>query len=424
MIAPALVILQIFVLLFVVGLIHRYQEKTGTGYLIVFLTSVMVIVQWLSDVGSITFFQGYPIFISSIVFFPSILFGLFLIFLFDGPAQTRKLFYGLLTGEALYAFSVIALSLTGIFPSYFQLNTSWFQNHIFSTIAVVADFYFITFLWSFMSKNSSWIMAKIAFVFLGVNLLDTTIFVLGAFWGTPAMLTILLTDYIVRIVLSLLIIPIAYLYIQIEKKGRGFQIETRYPWSILATHQEATEGLKEANKKIDDLERTKTRLEEMSIVADKTISGVTIANEKGEITWINESFSKNTGYELGDVVGHRREEILTGKDTDPRDTKRFIDGIKEKKPFFVEILNYKKNGDPIWLHIEVTPILENDQVVKFIAVESDITRLKQITVKYEETNRYLSEMNEAMIGRELKMTELKKEIEEYKEKLTLLQSRQ
>ena len=417
MIAPAMVVLQIFLLLFVVGLIHRYQHKTGTGYLIVFLTAVMVIVQWLSDVGSITFFQGFPIFISSIVFFPSILFGLFLIFVFDGATETRKLFYGLLTGEALYAFSVIALSLTGIFPSYFQLNTGWFQNHIFSTLAVVADFYFITLMWSYMSKNSSFLIAKIAFVFLGVNLLDTTIFVVGAFWGNPAMINILRTDYIVRIVLSLLLIPTAYVYIQLERKIRGFQIETRYPWSILATHKESTEVLKEANKKIDDLERTKARLEEMSIVADKTISGVTIANAKGEITWINESFSKNTGYDLSDVVGHRRQEILTGKDTDQKDTNRFVDGMKEKKPFFVEILNYKKNGDPIWLHIEVTPIIENDQVIKFIAVESDITKLKQITVKYEETNRYLSEMNEAMIGRELKMSELKKEIEEYKQML-------
>lgn len=421
-----ILVAQVIFLLFLVGAAHLFSHKNqryGTNILISFLTITMVIVQWTSDLGSVTYFLGYPLFISSIVFFPAILLGLFLIFVFDGPVITRQLFYSLILGGVNYMAAVIFLNLLGVLPEYLKLNYTWFSNHFFSTLAVVADFYLVTYFWSLFSKSDKWLFAKIFIIVFGVTYVDTIIFVLGAFWRNSDLYSILKTDLSSRAILSLVIIPFAYLYVVYQKKNNSFHLENRYPWSVTETSSETSLELAEAEKKIAELEKIKSDLTEMSLVANKTTSSVLVTNYVGEITWVNEGFTNMTGFTLNEVVGRTRSGILMGKDTKPSDRDKLYLALTSTEPKILEILNYKKDGSELWLNISITPILDDNKVQKYILVESDITTSKNSKIEIEkanikliESNNELTSLNQMMVNRELKMIELKNELEALKSK--------
>lgn len=265
MIILLLIFLELIWLLLIVGISHWVRKKIGIEQLIVLLVVVVVIVQWLSDLGTVVIFQGFPIFISSVVFFPAVLLGLFLIFVFDGPVATRRLFFGLLIGEILYMISVIGLYCLALLPDYLKLDHVWFLNHSFSTLAVIADFYFLTYVWSVLSKKDEWLLLKVLGVFLVVCWIDTIVFVLGAYGGNGDIWEILQVDLISRAILALIIGPFAYFYILLEKKRVGFQLEARYPWSVTVLEKEAAEQLKKAEQRISQLECMQLQLKETEV---------------------------------------------------------------------------------------------------------------------------------------------------------------
>jgi PAS domain S-box-containing protein len=196
---------------------------------------------------------------------------------------------------------------------------------------------------------------------------------------------------------------------------KGFLLATRYPWSIQETSAEAKEKLRVATEKISKLEELQQQLQEMSLVADRTSSGVVVSDANGLITWVNEGFTKMTGYSQEDVRGKRRLELSDKQPTDTEEAGQFQAGIESRKSFSVELSNIKKNGARHWIHMDVTPIFEAGTLTKYISIESDVTPLHETQEQLEKANKQLQESNDYMVGRELKMAELKKEIARLKE---------
>jgi len=120
-------------------------------------------------------------------------------------------------------------------------------------------------------------------------------------------------------------------------------------------------------------ERT-SDLERLSLVASKTTNAVVITDAAGVIEWVNEGFTRITGYGLDDVIGRKPGEVLQGPDTDPETTERMREKIAHTEPFQEVILNYHKSGESYWTEINCNPIFdENGQHSGFIAIESDVT---------------------------------------------------
>ena len=124
--------------------------------------------------------------------------------------------------------------------------------------------------------------------------------------------------------------------------------------------------------------RSKQELEKLSLVASKTINGVVILDPEGQTEWINEGFTKTTGYTPSEIVGKYPGSILAGEETDPATESKIREGLMQDKPFTEEVLSYKKSGEKIWLSLDFTPILnEAGEVTNFIVLETDITFRKK-----------------------------------------------
>jgi PAS domain S-box-containing protein len=71
----------------------------------------------------------------------------------------------------------------------------------------------------------------------------------------------------------------------------------------------------------------------------------------------NESFCALTGYSRDEVLG-RNCRFLAGPETEPWLTETLRTGIRLRQPVMVEILNYRKNGQPFRNAVMVAPVFD------------------------------------------------------------------
>ncbi len=112
----------------------------------------------------------------------------------------------------------------------------------------------------------------------------------------------------------------------------------------------------------------------LSIIAEKTDNAVIITDANGLVLWVNQGFTKISGYTIEEVKGKKPGHILQGKDTNPETVQRIRSYIKDKIPFRENILNYDKDGTPYWIQLNVTPVFNDfGELTNFIAFELDVT---------------------------------------------------
>jgi PAS domain S-box-containing protein len=131
-------------------------------------------------------------------------------------------------------------------------------------------------------------------------------------------------------------------------------------------------------QEFNNMAANRKELERLSLVVNMTSSAIILTDKEGRIEWVNEGFTRSTGYTLEEAVGKKPGALLQGPDTDPATVQRIREKLRSKQPFTEEILNYTKQGEPYWLSLNITPTLDqNGNVTQFIAVESDVTERKQ-----------------------------------------------
>jgi PAS domain S-box-containing protein len=133
---------------------------------------------------------------------------------------------------------------------------------------------------------------------------------------------------------------------------------------------------------IEDISVQKAKEEQLRIlssIAAENTHGVVIADDAGKVEWINKSFEKITGYTLEEMKGKKPGHKLQGPETNPETVAYIKTQIEKGEPFVCEILNYHKNGTKYWLRLQGQALKdERDNVVKYFAIEEDITREKEL----------------------------------------------
>jgi PAS domain S-box-containing protein len=89
-----------------------------------------------------------------------------------------------------------------------------------------------------------------------------------------------------------------------------------------------------------------------------TSPGLVVCNLNGLVQWINPTFIEMCGYSLEELHGKRLGPILQGEKTDRATAARMRRAVHEHRPCQETILNYRKNGEPYWVEIAMTPILD------------------------------------------------------------------
>ncbi|TVQ67421.1 MAG: PAS domain S-box protein, partial [Oceanospirillales bacterium] len=123
--------------------------------------------------------------------------------------------------------------------------------------------------------------------------------------------------------------------------------------------------------------------EMLSLVANETDNSVIITDPQGLVEYVNNGFERITGYSFEEIRGKKPGSLLQGKETDPNTVERIRQRIREKKPFYDEILNYSKSGDPYWISLSINPVFdERGHVKNFISIQANITAVKQMALDF------------------------------------------
>ena len=96
------------------------------------------------------------------------------------------------------------------------------------------------------------------------------------------------------------------------------------------------------------------------------------------ILYVNQAFTKLTGYEPEEVLG-QSPRMLQGANTDLETSKRIRRALEEKKSIVVEMINYGKNGKEYWVELSISPVLnDKGECTFFVSIEKDITERKKM----------------------------------------------
>jgi len=113
---------------------------------------------------------------------------------------------------------------------------------------------------------------------------------------------------------------------------------------------------------------------------DNAKEGITISDARlpdNPLIYVNKGYLKMTGYTFEEAID-RNCRYLQGVDSDPAVIKVIGAAIQDRVGIQVEIMNYRKGGEPFWNYLSITPIF-NDQkeLTHFIGIQDDITELKK-----------------------------------------------
>ncbi|MBA3590215.1 CHASE domain-containing protein, partial [Methylibium sp.] len=118
-------------------------------------------------------------------------------------------------------------------------------------------------------------------------------------------------------------------------------------------------------------------LDRLAKVAERTSNLVVITDAERRITWVNEGFTRVSGYSLAEALGRSPGELLQFEGTDPATVAALRQALDAQQSVRCEILNRSKSGQDYWLDIDIQPLRDaQGRLSGFMAVQTDITASK------------------------------------------------
>jgi two-component system sensor histidine kinase/response regulator len=131
-------------------------------------------------------------------------------------------------------------------------------------------------------------------------------------------------------------------------------------------------------------QRMTAELDTMARVVQTTSNAVVITDAQLKITWVNDGFTRVSGYTLEEARGCTPGDLLGSGKTDPAVIQTLLSAAAAGEACRVVVINRAKDGHEYWLDTEVQPTRdEAGALVGFMEVGSDITDQKRSQLKLE-----------------------------------------
>jgi PAS domain S-box-containing protein len=115
----------------------------------------------------------------------------------------------------------------------------------------------------------------------------------------------------------------------------------------------------------------------LALVAKHANDSIIFTDAEGRIEWVNEAFTRITGYGFDEALGRLPSDLLNGADTDGAAAADLASARAAHRPARLEILNRTKTGQAVWMETSLIPVFTPDGDFDLsIAVERDITQMK------------------------------------------------
>lgn len=173
-----------------------------------------------------------------------------------------------------------------------------------------------------------------------------------------------------------------------------------YKWLSWSATQDAQGIVYASARDITAHKKMEADLSRLARIAASTTNGVVVTDLAGRIEWVNESFTRISGYSFAESMGRKPGDFLQGPETDPAAVAHMRACLASHLGFNVEVLNYTKTGRSYWISIEVQPLSDSQGCITgYMAIQLDISARKLAEQSLQENVRLLARMSElAKIG--------------------------
>ena len=251
-----LLTLEALVVYFLVLWAHSLRGRVGLGPFYALLGGITAVMSWVTDAGVSVDAGGIRFMVGSAVFYTSLLLGVFVVYVFDGPRATRVTILTI-AGVSIMAPLVAVIihlqaRLSGGVPiGYIPLPS--LRINTASVLATVADLVFLAIAWELLgrSKFHRWTWLRAFMTLLGVMWLDVLLFATGAFAGTPAFKGILTGTLLSRLFISAFASPVLFAYLNWQNRKMGMVMENRPIFAILREVAQVRKELGVAQREIE-----------------------------------------------------------------------------------------------------------------------------------------------------------------------------
>lgn len=240
---------------------------------------ITAVMSWVTDAGMrVQFGDGVTFNVGSTVFYTSLLLGVFVIYVFDGPRPTRILISTIVGVSILVPVIALVLHIqNALIQGVLLQNVPMPSLRInsASVLATLVDLVFLAIVWEILGQPAlrMKLWGRTFLSLLGVMWLDVALFSTLAFAGTESYWSILTGTLISRLFVSIAAFPMLYLYIRIESKRKDLTIENRPVLAILRQIADIKEELTSAR---DEIARRKAAEEALqkALSEVKTLRGL------------------------------------------------------------------------------------------------------------------------------------------------------
>ncbi len=239
---------------------HAMRRRYGYAPFYALLGGLTAIMSWVTDAGVKIQVFDLTFVVGSTVFYTSLLLGVFVVYVFDGPRNTRIAISTVagvsVLGPVVAAVLHIQMGAGGSAPlalvpmPSLRINTA-------SVLATLIDMIFLAIAWEYFGRSSLKIKLGLRtfLTLLGVMWLDVVLFSTCAFAGSPAYFSIMKATLLDRLAITAFALPFLYGYLHWQSAQAGHKIENRPVLAILQRVVEMEHELKRARSHIDSLSR-------------------------------------------------------------------------------------------------------------------------------------------------------------------------
>lgn len=115
------------------------------------------------------------------------------------------------------------------------------------------------------------------------------------------------------------------------------------------------------------------------------------------IIYVNDAFTRMTGYSQQDVLG-KTPRILQGPKSDTAELEKLRTALEKWQPIVVELINYRKDGSEFWVEMSIVPVAnEKGWYTHWVAVQRDITERKEALLALRLSDEVLKQMPDAVL---------------------------
>ncbi len=414
---------QTLILWMVVVLLHRFKNKITLIPLYSFIAVLTVLTHNFSDLGFSIILNQWFFLVASFSFFTPLMFAVLLLYLFDGPKAARSALWVIILSSITYIVIVFSTGQITDTSKWVIFNFTRITYYFWSLLAIIVDIFFMAIFWELLSKIKSIpLLIKIFFICLGVFSLDTLIFTSGVFATSNMYLTILQGNLITRLALSC----VSAIFITLSLKSDGFSEENRQKpqniWEILNFRSDLEIKIKTLEEAIAIQKTLEEKIKENQETYELAITGAgagiwdwnTVTNQ---IFW-SPKFCQLLQYSPDEIEGNLDAFKKIIHPDDNIKTFAIVDKCFETgNPYETEYRLKTKSGEYRWfLANGIVKFDSNHKPVRMVGSIIDINNRKKAEITLHDKVAELTQLNQLMVDREVKMVSLKEELSNLKRK--------